>query len=212
MFRKKSFSKRPQNQGPPSFQRLLEYSLWLLGRRNYHSAELKIKLKKKAATQEQIKQVIQKLQSFKYLNDKTYITSYLTSELLRKPQGLYLLKQRLLQRRIPREEVESALENFPYSEEEQIKKALHKKMAISASNQFQSVSKTSFGQALEEKFQSDTQSTSEIFSNKELAQKETSFAANQNQFTQTKTLPKEKLFRFLQARGFSVEGILKALS
>lgn len=210
MFRKRSFSKRPQNQEPPSFQRLLEYSFWLLGRRNYHSAELKVKLKKKSATSEQIKQVIQKLQSFKYLNDETYITSYLTSELLRKPQGLYLLKQRLLQKRIPREEVESALENFPYSEEEQIKKALHKKMAISASNQFQSVSKTYLGQASEEKFQSDAPSTSEIFSNEKRVQKETSSAVNQ--FTQTKTLPKEKLFRFLQARGFSVEGILKALS
>lgn len=190
----------PANDEQTSLSRYLNYALWLLGRRNYHSAEVKEKLKKKGATQEQIGKVLEKLFRFNYVNDAHYITSYLHYELTRKPQGLYLLKQKLIQKRIPIVEIENALENFPYDEEEQITRALRKKKTNLPNIQKAPILKPT----LKVTVASAHQRAEEEPDQEQQAHLPLRASAD-------KARQKEKLFRFLQARGFSLERILKVL-
>lgn len=110
---------------------LLNYAVWLLARRPYHTAELRKKIvQKKKVTIEEAEGVIHKLETYKYLNDKEYLSLFIRDQLNRKPQGLALIKQKLLQKGIPKGQIESALalQSSPELELEQAQKAIRKKL------------------------------------------------------------------------------------
>jgi regulatory protein len=152
---------------------LMDYALYLLGRRRYTVAEMQKKLSARVnkinrlnksesennptETSENIPAVIAKLQELKLLNDGEFAQLYIQDQLLRKPQGIRLLKRNMAQKGLGKEIIQKA------------------------------VSETS-----------DDLSAAELA----LAVR----AANKKLKTLTKNLPqkrREKLARFLFARGFS---------
>ncbi len=109
----------------------LNYAVWLLARRRYHTAELQQKIMlKKNATLEETEGIIHKLEEYKYINDQEYLSLFIRDQLQRKPQGIRLIKQRLLQKGIPAEQIEAAIAQYhnPAIELEQAQKALQQKI------------------------------------------------------------------------------------
>jgi len=163
-------------------KKLFIHSVELLSRRPYHSAELRIKLAKKAEKlqenladlsedgelseepppiSDQIEAVISKLLEYRYIDDQEYLKAYIENQQRTKPQGALLIKQKLRQKGIPTEQFENVLKQDQSEQIELAKVALQKKLrTLQAKNQRQK---------------------------------------------------KEKAFRFLQSRGFSATAILRAM-
>jgi regulatory protein len=105
---------------------LMQYALWLLGRRRYTYAELKKKLvtKSKLAppdpgnqtsdnqTGEEIKKILNRLADYGYINDAQYAELYIQDQLKRKPQGIRLIKAKLGLKGVEKELICAAAQKF----------------------------------------------------------------------------------------------------
>jgi len=100
-----------------------------LARRAHHSEELRKKLIQKGASKSDVEEVIQKLLALRYLNDQLYIQNYIFDSLLRKPQSLRVIKQKLRLRGVPQSQIEPEISQYEATEEERAQKALSKKRA-----------------------------------------------------------------------------------
>jgi len=114
-------------------QYLISYALKLLACCRYTVAEMKSKLIKKqkkigSGTPEDIKQVANRLQDLKLLDDAQYAALYIRDHLLRKPQGIKLLKLNMARKGLPKEIIAQALEAASPDESILARKAAAKKI------------------------------------------------------------------------------------
>ncbi len=100
----------------------------LLSRRRYHSAELINKLRLKGHPEEEIINTVKRLKNLNYLNDKEYINLFTGDRLRFKPQSKRLIRQKLIQKGIGKDEVEEELSNIRINEKEQAVLAFRKKI------------------------------------------------------------------------------------
>jgi regulatory protein len=112
-------------------KKLYNYAVKLLARHSYYSDVLREKLAKKGVgTKEDVDKVIAKLKKYKFINDKEYVRVYIKDQLVRKPQGIKLLKQKLFQKGIKGDFVEKELALYEPREVEFAKIALEKKARL----------------------------------------------------------------------------------
>ncbi|MDD5259354.1 MAG: regulatory protein RecX [bacterium] len=81
----------------------VQYSLYLLGRKNYTSRQLQDKLKKKDYSPAIIQAVLDKLNSWRYLDDDSFAESYIRERLRFKPRSRHILLRELKLKGIPQE-------------------------------------------------------------------------------------------------------------
>ncbi len=91
-------------------KKLMAYAVRLLAGRRYHSAEIRNKLRGRTDDVELAENVIEKLKSYRYLDDAEYIRLYIADRLLLKPQGRRLIKNKLRQKGISSGEVDAQLD------------------------------------------------------------------------------------------------------
>jgi regulatory protein len=118
---------------------LLQYALWLLGRQRYTRSGIRQKLmemsKKKSPVtgsqsdsqiaEEEISAVIERLEDYGYINDKQYAEFYIHDQLLRKPQGIRLLKRNMAGKGLSKEIILKSLgRNADTSAEKEIEFAM----------------------------------------------------------------------------------------
>lgn len=110
-------------------KKLYNYAVRLLARRNYHSVTLREKLNNKAiGTSEDIEKVIGKMEELRYINDKDYLRYYINDQLTLRPQGIRLVRQKLLKKGIKGPEVEEELKKYQHNQAELARKAARKKL------------------------------------------------------------------------------------
>lgn len=107
---------------------IFEYAIGLLSSRPYHCNELEKKLKAKKYGQKEIKETINKLKKYNYINDRQYIKLFIESQVKRKPQGLRLIRQKLLQRGIPADAIDNEICGIRIDEKLLAEKAVLKKI------------------------------------------------------------------------------------
>lgn len=113
----------------PQERKIFEYSLNLLSRKRYHSVELSKKLRVKYPGMErEIQETIKKLTRLQLINDKEYVRLYIADSILRKPQGRYLISQKLKRKGIAEPEFEQQPDLQNIDEYELAKKAIIKKL------------------------------------------------------------------------------------
>jgi regulatory protein len=104
---------------------LMDYALYLLGRRRYTVAGMQkklsarvVKISRQSQTDPQINPeeksenipaVIARLQELKLLNDEEYAQLYIHDQLLRKPQGIRLLRQNMTRKGLEKEVIQKAV-------------------------------------------------------------------------------------------------------
>lgn len=109
-------------------KKLLDYAVRLLARRNYHSVQLRKKLTQKGiGTNEDIEEVLSKLEEYKYINDEAFIEYYIKDQLTLRPQGTRKVRTRLFQKGIHGDTVEKELAKYEATELDRAKQAMHKK-------------------------------------------------------------------------------------
>lgn len=112
-------------------KKLLHYAGRLLARRNYHSVTLREKLtQKEIGTLEDVETIINELTECKYINDSDYLRYYINDQLMLRPQGIRLVRQKLFKRGIKGSRVEQELEKHKPHEKELAQKAAEKKLRI----------------------------------------------------------------------------------
>lgn len=107
---------------------LYNYTIWLLARRSYHSAQLREKLKKRGAQQEEAEEIINHLHELRYINDEQYLQSYINQTIQQKPQGSRMLRQKLRQKGITGPAVDLNLKAVDEQEKELATAAFQKKL------------------------------------------------------------------------------------
>ncbi|MBD3328249.1 hypothetical protein GF340_03000 [Candidatus Peregrinibacteria bacterium] len=120
--------------------KLLNYTVWLLARRNYHSHELANRLReRKNATEAQISEILQKLANLKYIDDEYFLQIFIRDQLARKPQGARMIKQRLFQKKIFDDRIDRVLEAEYGNECDYAEKALLKKVKPGQKKDYQKI-------------------------------------------------------------------------
>lgn len=143
-------------------KKIYTYACALLARRRYSVHDLQKKLNEKFPEQkEETETVIKLFISKKYLDDAEYARLFVRDQLIRKPQGLRMIRQKLSQKGISTSNLQQFLDDEGSTEYDIARRALEKKLRTLK---------------------------------KETSQKK-----------------KEKLFRFLASRGFSMDVIMKVL-
>jgi regulatory protein len=88
----------PRKSKPYTLERAWNYVLWLLSRQAYSKAQIKEKLVKKEVSGDIITQVLEKLESYRFINDASFAEQYVQSRQKRK--GRIALKRELQQKGI----------------------------------------------------------------------------------------------------------------
>lgn len=125
---------------PSNYERLLQYSLWLISKKRYTFLEVRKKLKQfikkhhleetdineeredqwkeeaKDSAEEAIERVIERLTELNYLNDANYARDYVNDRLKLRPRGKFLLKRELKLKGIDSEIIASTLDNVEVDE------------------------------------------------------------------------------------------------
>jgi regulatory protein len=101
-----------------TYSRGLHYAIRALGRRSLLKSELKKKMKTKGYDDHVIHKTVQRLEDKKYLNDKTYIQSFVKDQKKLKHAGPKLIEQKLLVKGAAIELIKECIENhYPISEQ-----------------------------------------------------------------------------------------------
>jgi regulatory protein len=95
------------NSKPFTYERAWNYVLWLLSRQAYSTAQVKEKLLKKEVSNDIIVQVLEKLESYRFLDDSRFAETYVQSRQKRK--GRIALRRELQQKGIAETIVEKTL-------------------------------------------------------------------------------------------------------
>lgn len=107
-------------------------ALGYLARRHHSVKELKVKLFKKTKNDKLINLIIEELKKHNYLNDETFAQAFLSDEIRLKKSGPLLIKNKLLQKGVHSEIINSLLEDN-YSIYDQIQNCeflANKKIAV----------------------------------------------------------------------------------
>ncbi len=79
----------------------------LLARRSHGTSELIEKLKK-FYSEEEITPTIERLKELDFLNDQKYAEEYVRNRIVYKKKGIFMIKNELLKKRIPRDIIQAA--------------------------------------------------------------------------------------------------------
>jgi len=90
----------------------LNYALWLLGRRDRSVGEIQNKMREKKFEESDIKKTINTLKVQNFLDDKKFARHYIENQLVLKPVGKYVLKQKLKQKFISDKIIDETLKNI----------------------------------------------------------------------------------------------------
>ncbi len=105
------------------------YACALLARRRYSVHDLQKKLREKFPEQsEETATVIKLFISKKYLDDAEYARLFVRDQLIRKPQGLRMLRQKLSQKGVPANNLQQLLDEDGTTEFDLARRALEKKL------------------------------------------------------------------------------------
>lgn len=118
-----SFTKRKSK--PYTFERAWNYVLWLLSRQAYSKAQIKEKLVKKEVSPDIITQVLEKLESYRFINDASFAEQYVQSRQKRK--GRMALKRELQQKGIEENVIAETLSELGDEAQQEIALELLKK-------------------------------------------------------------------------------------
>lgn len=119
----KPYNKSYKPKAYDNYERIRNYCLWLLGRRNYGVLELNDRLKLKKADPIISKQVLKELKEANYLNDNTTIQFYIESVKDYKNYGYYFLQNKLRQKKFTDLQITEALEiYYPINDELEVAK------------------------------------------------------------------------------------------
>lgn len=123
-----------------TYDKLLNYAFWLLGRRRYTAWQIEGKLKdylkrekEKAGDEteydqdEEIGEVLARLKELKYLDDEQYLKDYVSERVKFKPRGVYLIKNELKKKGIDKDLINQVMEQSPINEIEMAVALLEKK-------------------------------------------------------------------------------------
>lgn len=103
---------------------LYDYAIRYLTVREHSRFELKNKLMKKSEDEEEIEQVLDRLESEKFLSDARFCSSYLRSRLRKNIEGKSILKLRLMAKGIDRALADIEIDNFFSENDDEIRKAV----------------------------------------------------------------------------------------
>lgn len=115
------------------YQKLLDYSFWLLGRKAYTESELCKRLTLRAAklkleaVEASIKKVVARLKELKYLDDSKILENYFEFRLKSRPQGKFLFLHQMRRRGIPFDAAKLEWERRGIDEETLAREVLEKK-------------------------------------------------------------------------------------
>lgn len=113
MFKRKSTTKEPD-----SFTHAYEYSIFMLGLRLYTEGELLFKMKERGYELSVIDKVLEELKRNNYVNDERFAEMYIDSAKRFKTYGYYMLKKKLLEKRLNSNFAEQMLDKYFSSEDE----------------------------------------------------------------------------------------------
>jgi regulatory protein len=107
-------SRKPKKflKEPDSFEHGYNYAIFLLGLSMRTTGEIEFKMKNRGYSTRVIKEVVEKLVTEKYLNDEEYAEVYINNFKSYQTYGLYMIKKKMIERRLPRELIEAKLEEL----------------------------------------------------------------------------------------------------
>lgn len=115
---------------PDSYEHGYSYAIFLLGLSMRTEGEIVFKMKVRGYTPEVIAQVRKQLLADKYINDNEYAEVYLRNFKDYQTYGLYMIKKKMMLRRLPMELIETKLAELLTEEDELLiaKRYAEKKM------------------------------------------------------------------------------------
>lgn len=110
-------------------KRIFNYACWLLAKRRYSVADFREKLRKKfPEMQEEREQIAELFLKRKYLDDAEYARLFVRDQLIRKPQGIRLMKQKLSRKGIRDADISRIMEDEKLDETSLALEAVKKKL------------------------------------------------------------------------------------
>lgn len=104
---------------PDSFEHGYNYAIFLLGLSMRTQGEIEFKMKMRGYTAEVIEQVIEKLLADKYINDNEYAEVYIRNFKDYQTYGLFMIKKKMMERRLAPALIESKLSEL-FTEEDEL--------------------------------------------------------------------------------------------
>lgn len=112
------FKKAKPLKDPSSVEHGYEYGLFLLSLRLRTEGEIREKMLGRGYLAEVIEEVITRLRDLKYIDDRRYAEVYLDNFKRFKTYGQFFIKQKMFQKKLPRDIVEAVIEEgLPLDEE-----------------------------------------------------------------------------------------------
>lgn len=123
-----------------TYEKLLQYSLRIIVKKRYTTAEMKKKLEQffdkhfdsasegqaPIDSKESINKVIERLAELKYLDDKQFVKDYISDRIKFHPRGKFLIQRELNKKGLARDLINSAFSETEIDEAEIAKKILEK--------------------------------------------------------------------------------------
>jgi regulatory protein len=103
---------------PDSAEHGYNYAIFLLGLSMRTQGEIEFKMKMRGYTEKVIAEVIARLLEDKYINDAEYADVYLGNFKTYQTYGLFMIKKKMLLKRLPRELIEAKLSELLTEEDE----------------------------------------------------------------------------------------------
>lgn len=105
----------------------LDYSLWLLSKRDRSVGEIRQKMVEKEFGREEIDKTVAFLLDKKFLDDERFARNFVRNQLIMKPQGKYILQQKLRTKKIDKKIIDETLETLSSTDEEGLAEEAAKK-------------------------------------------------------------------------------------
>jgi regulatory protein len=122
-----SASEIAQFKADSSYGKLKDLTLRWLSLRPRSKYEIEQYLAKKTKTKAFLEKLITELEGFGYINDSSFAGSWIRSRKILKPISRYRIKQELLQKRVPYEVIDEALNEESYDDLEAVKQIIARK-------------------------------------------------------------------------------------
>lgn len=115
MYRKKLPSKLRE---PDSVEHGYNYAIFLLGLRLYTEGEVREKMQNRGYSTHVITEVLNRLVVNKYIDDERFAEMMIDNFKRYKTYGLFMVKKKMMEKRLPRELIDTSLERFFSPDEE----------------------------------------------------------------------------------------------
>ena len=111
--------------------RLMNYALWLLGRRQYTEFQITKKITDKFKPDpELVKKIIDRLKELRYLDDADFVKSWLNYRTQSSPRGRFKLQYELKQKGIGKDLLQKVIQDTEFDETMACKDAARRKLKL----------------------------------------------------------------------------------